>query len=218
VRRATPDSEAVASSEDERPWPSRTSFGSLPRKENSVPGLPGGIWAAQRRDSLKLSEAAHRNAAREVRLGASNPHSGLRTASTPSPSTSDGTNHGQLPFAIPLQPTPKAHRSLSHSQGQREMPPHTAATLGGGSGASALPLDLLVEEHDDDTDSDHSGGGQLSQTLSHPPMNNLQRAFTFSNTFGDHGYTNGRNGSSVDFGFGRDQRLEPPIAGLTLGQ
>ncbi|KAK6389077.1 hypothetical protein LTR65_007002 [Meristemomyces frigidus] len=62
VRRATPDSEAVGSSEDERPWPSSTSFGSLPRKEQGMPGLPGGIWSTQRKGSFKLSEAAHRNA------------------------------------------------------------------------------------------------------------------------------------------------------------
>ncbi|KAK5133545.1 hypothetical protein LTR08_007584 [Meristemomyces frigidus] len=193
VRRATPDSEAVGSSEDERPWPSSTSFGSLPRKENSVPGLPGGIWSNQRRGSFKMSEAAHRNVAREVRLGAANAHSSLRTANTPSPSTSEGT--ASLPFAIPLQPTPKAHRSLSHSQGQREPPQNSNLIFGVGSGAQALPLGLLTEEHDDESDSEL--GGVLTHTVSQPPIGSLQRASTCHTTY-DHLYSVNNSRGQVD--------------------
>lgn len=163
----------MGSSEDERPWPSQTAFGRLPRRENSVHGLPGGIWSTQRKGSFKLSEAAQRNAAREIRLGATNMQtSGLRAAETPSPAPSnEGT--GSLPFAIPLQPTPKAHRSMSHSHGQRE-PPKGAA-----SGGPALPLGLLAEE-DSDTDSEDGLGAQLTQTVSQPPIGALQRASTYS--------------------------------------
>ncbi|KAK5126074.1 hypothetical protein LTR85_011429 [Meristemomyces frigidus] len=206
VRRATPDSEAVGSSEDERPWPSSTSFGSLPRKEQGMPGLPGGIWSTQRKGSFKMSEAAHRNAAREVRLGAGNPHSSLRTANTPSPPMSEG--NGTLPFAIPLQPTPKAHRSLSHSQGQRE-PPQSSTTLAdGGSGASALPLGLLAEENDNESDDEL--GGHLTQTVSHPPIGSLQRAATYSAAY-DHLY-------GVNYGRGQPDEQAIGQSGPKLGR
>ncbi|KAK4541967.1 hypothetical protein LTR36_007167 [Oleoguttula mirabilis] len=205
VRRATPDSEAVGSSEDERPWPSSTSFGSLPRKEQGMPGLPGGIWSTQRKGSFKLSEAAHRNAVREVRLGAGNAHSSLRTANTPSPTMSEGT--GALPFAIPLQPTPKVHRSLSHSQGQRE-PPQSSATLAAGSlGASALPLGLLAEEND--SESDDGLGGRLTQTVSHPPIGSLQRAATYSAAYDHYG---------VNYGSGHPDEQGIGQAGPRLGR
>lgn len=162
-----------------------------------MPGLPGGIWTTQKRDSFKMSEAAHRNVARELRLGAPvTAPSGLRTASTPSPSVSDGA--GSLPFAIPLQPTPKTHRSLSHSQGQREMPLNPAITLAGAaSGTPALPLGLLAEEND--TDSDSEQGEQLTQTMSHPAPNYLQRSSTFSTGYEHlHPLVNGRGHSPPD--------------------
>jgi len=147
ARRGTPESEAVVSSEDERPWPSSTSFGKFPMKENAVPGLPGGIWSTGKRGSFKLSEAAHRNAARDVRLGAVNPAVAAGLRGTPSPASTEGA--GSLPFAIPLQPTPKTGRSLSHSQGQREISQSSGQHLGsGGQGGAALPLGLLTEEAD----------------------------------------------------------------------
>ncbi|KAK3622713.1 hypothetical protein LTR56_022006 [Elasticomyces elasticus] len=183
VRRGdTPESDAVVSSEDERPWPSSTSFGSLPRKENGMPGLTGGIWSvsSQKRGSFKLSEAAQRNAAREARLGmAESTHSALRMANTPSPSVSEGAS-SSLPFAIPLQPTPKVHRSLSHSQGQRETPQASSVYQNQGSGGGALPLGLLMEDNETDGDDDNEFGGHLTHTVSHPPIGALQRAATYS--------------------------------------
>jgi hypothetical protein len=155
MRRATPDSEALASSEDEKPWPSATTFGSLPRKENGVPGLGGGIWASQSRGSFKLNDQARRIAAREARLGAPNPvHSSARPANTPSPAAN---SDNALPFAIPLQPTPKAGRSLSHSQGQREISISSGPdTQSQQLVAGMVPLGLLneSEEIDDDTEDD----------------------------------------------------------------
>lgn len=203
-RVGTPESEAVASSEDEKPWPSSTSFGSLPRKENGMTGLGGGIWGhgTQKRGSFKLSEAAQRNAARDVRLGVSS----LRTANTPSPSVSEGPS-GSLPFAIPLQPTPKIHRSLSHSQGQRESP----QTPGGlaGQGAGALPLGLLAEDNETDADSDI--GEQLTHTVSQPPIGALQRSATYSAAYGlPSGAENGRDHSG--------DRLQAALSQLTLGE
>ncbi|KAI7274349.1 hypothetical protein KC335_g2544 [Hortaea werneckii] len=213
IRRATPDSEALGSSEDERPWPAQPSFGNLPRRENSVHGLPGGIWSTQRKGSFKLSEAAQRNSVREVRLGATNQQpSALRAADTPSPATSS-EGAGSLPFAIPLQPTPKAHRSLSHSHGQRDPP------QGASSGGPALPLGLLAEE-DNDTDSEDGQGAQLTQTVSQPvpPFGALQRASTYSAY--DH-LNNGesRNGQLEDMGFNQSgarngRTLEAAFANL----
>ena len=192
-----------------------------------MPGLPGGIWSTQRKGSFKMSEAAHRTVAREVRLGAANgaanAHSSLRSANTPSPSTSEGTS--ALPFAIPLQPTPKFHRSLSHSQGQREPPqnanPSAASISGVGSGASALPLGLLAEEHDDESDSEL--GGVLTQTVSQPPIGSLQRASTYHTTY-DHlyGANNGR-GQADEQGTGQSgsrlgRGLEAAFANLAFGK
>ncbi|KAI6869766.1 hypothetical protein KC338_g3290 [Hortaea werneckii] len=213
IRRATPDSEALGSSEDERPWPAQPSFGNLPRRENSVHGLPGGIWSTQRKGSFKLSEAGQRNSVCEVRLGAPNQQpSALRAADTPSPATSS-EGAGSLPFAIPLQPTPKAHRSLSHSHGQRDPP------QGASSGGPALPLGLLTEE-DNDTDSEDGQGAQLTQTVSQPvpPIGALQRASTYSAY--DHLYNGeSRNGQLEDMSFNQSgsrngRTLEAAFANL----
>ena len=181
-------------------------------------GLPGGIWSTQKRGSFKLSEAAQRNATREVKLGATNPqHPGLRPANTPSPATSS-EGAGSLPFAIPLQPTPKAHRSLSHSHGQREGPQSGIA----GAGAPALPLGLLAEEGSDTESEDGMGGPQLTQTVSQPPIGALQRASTYSAAY-DHLYNgNGGRGYQEDVGFGQPvsgngHGLEAGFAGLGLG-
>ncbi|WPH00426.1 Hypothetical protein R9X50_00325400 [Acrodontium crateriforme] len=215
ARRATPDSEAVASSEDERPWPSSTSFGSLPRKEGSVPGLPGGIWSTQRRGSYKLSDAPPRNVARDSRLGIStHAQSALRAESTPSPAASEGT--GTLPFSFPLQPTSKTVRSLSHSQGQREAP----QSSGNGSNGPdhVLPLGLLTEEADADTESDF--GTTLTHTMSHPPPGSLHRTSTFPLAYEHtHGYNNGHD---VDHPLSPDSkgenRLENAFANLAFDQ
>jgi hypothetical protein len=211
VRRGgTPESEAVVSSEDERPWPSSTSFGSLPHKENGVPGLGGGIWSSssQKRGSFKLSETAQRNAAREARLAAPSSHGALRSANTPSPST-DGP--GALPFAIPLQPTPKTHRSLSHSHGQREAA-QIAGAAGGQASGGALPLDLLAEDNETDADEESEYGNHLTHTVSHPPIGALQRSATYSTAYGtSSGYMNGR-GSDYS-----DHRLQAALSQLSLG-
>jgi len=177
-----------------------------------VPGLPGGIWSTQKRGSFKMSEAAHRNVAREVRLAAPNAHNVLRTANTPSPAASEGAENGALPFAIPLQPTPKAGRSLSHSHGQREQ----ALASTGSSGAPALPLGLLTEETDTETDSEL--GGPITHTVSHPPIGSLQRASTYSTAFEQ--LPSSRNGrdSSEGFAPGEARRLEAAFANLSFGK
>jgi hypothetical protein len=226
MRRATPDSEAVASSEDERPWPMATTFGSLPRKENGVPGLGGGIWStSQSRGSFKLGEQARRNAAREARMGAPN-NIPARAANTPSPATSSDHGAASLPFTIPLQPTPKLGRSLSHSQGQREMPPASAANTAQASAGmerpAALPLGLLNEEIEDgDVESDRGSdlGGMLTQTVSHPVFGNLHRTSTlptqFESPFNSSG--NPRRSDTFD-GSGFDRRYEVEFGDLTLSE
>lgn len=226
MRRATPDSEALASSEDEKPWPSATTFGSLPRKENGVPGLGGGIWSSsQSRGSFKLGEQARRNAAREARLGA--PTSGsARSANTPSPATSSEHGANSLPFSIPLQPTPKAGRSLSHSQGQREMPASTGASLqqavGGMERPSVLPLGLLneeVEDADGESDRDSELGGMLTQTVSHPVFSNLQRTSTLPTQYDSpfSASSNPRRSDTFD-GSGFDRRFEVAFGDPSLSE
>jgi len=152
-----------------------------------MPGLTGGIWSvsSQKRGSFKLSDAAKRNAGREARLGVTeNTHSALRMANTPSPAASEGAA-ASLPFAIPLQPTPKAHRSLSHSQGQRETPQASSVYPNQGSGGRALPMGLLAEDNETDEDEDSDFGGHLTHTVSHPPIGALQRAATYSAAYED---------------------------------
>lgn len=226
MRRATPDSEAVASSEDERPWPMATTFGSLPRKENGVPGLGGGIWStSQSRGSFKLGEQARRNAAREARMGAPN-NIPARAANTPSPATSSDHGAASLPFTIPLQPTPKLGRSLSHSQGQREMPPASAANTAQASAGMerpvALPLGLLNEEIEDgDGESDRGSdlGGMLTQTVSHPVFGNLHRTSTLPTQFESpfNSSSNPRRSDTFD-GSGFDRRYEAEFGDLTLSE
>lgn len=216
VRRGTPDSEALASSEDERPWPAAPSFGSLPRKENSVPGLGGGIWSQKRR-SIEMEKAAQRNAAREAWLAApSQPRRGLRTDSTPSPAASEGS--GALPFSIPLQPAPKAGRSMSHSQGQRELPQSVGANSSSND-HGALPLGLLAEEAD--TESESELGPALTQTTSHPPIGSLQRTSTYPSTYeACYGALNGRDSAAAAVGAqttpGSDRRFETAFSNLSL--
>lgn len=169
-----------------------------------MPGLPGGIWSTGKRGSFNAPRSAGRDAAR---LGpVVNPaHAALRA--TPSPSTSEGAS---LPFAIPLQPTPKTGRSLSHSQGQREAPqasggPHPSA--GGGGGGPALPLGLLAEEVDTESESDV--GSRLTHTTSHPPIGSLMRTATLPASY-DLGASNGRDHLS--------DHSPPPQPGLMRGR
>jgi hypothetical protein len=207
-RGATPDSEAIASSEDDLPWPAAKSFGSFPRKENSVPGLGGTIWSTQKRDSFKMEKAAQRNAAREAWLAApTGSRSGLRTDGTPSPAASDAS--GALPFSIPLQPAPKAGRSMSHSPGQREFPSGTN---------DHIPLGLLAEEVD--TESESELGGVLTHTLSHPPIGTLQRTATLPTSYGSYyGSTNGKEAAHAVGGAGRgDRRVDTAFSHMSMGK
>ncbi|EME83249.1 uncharacterized protein MYCFIDRAFT_196582 [Pseudocercospora fijiensis CIRAD86] len=217
ARRATPDSEAVASSEDERPWPMSMKFGNAPMRENSVPGLPGGIWSTQKgRGSFKMSDEkskAVRQNLSQNRLGPVS--SAIRAGNTPSPSASEGA--ASLPFAIPLQPTPKTGRSLSHSTGQREVPQTSSAHSNAGGHAAPLPLGLLAEEAD--TESESETGAQLTHTTSHPPMGSLMRTATLPPTF-EPSHRNGReygdNQSPMQSGLLRGKTFESAFANMSL--
>lgn len=203
-----------------------TTFGSLPRKENGVPGLGGGIWSSsQSRGSFKLGEQARRNAAREARMGAPN-NPPARPANTPSPATSSEHGANSLPFAIPLQPTPKVGRSLSHSQGQREMPASSVAgeqqAVAGMERPAALPLGLLneeVEDGDDDSDRDSDLGGMLTQTVSHPVFSNLHRTSTLPTQYSSpfSAVSNPRRSDTFDVN-GFDRRYEAEFGDLTLSE
>lgn len=168
-----------------------------------------------------MEKAAQRNAAREAWLGApGQPRSGLRNDSTPSPSASEKS--AALPFSIPLHPAPKAGRSLSHSQGQREYPPVTGALSSQPDHAPALPLGLLAEEVD--TESESELGAGLTQTTSHPPIGTLHRTATFPATYNSYygasnGKEHGEEAAGGEQGASRgDRRFEGAFANLTLGE
>jgi hypothetical protein len=167
-----------------------------------------------------MEKTAQRNAAREARLGApGQPRSGLRNDATPSPSASEGS--AALPFSIPLHPAPKAGRSLSHSHGQREYPPVTSALSAQGDHAPALPLGLLAEEVD--TESESELGGALTQTTSHPPIGTLHRTATFPVTYDSYyaapnGKEHGEASGGAQGGSRGDRRFEGAFANLTLGE
>ena len=160
-----------------------------------------------------MVETAQRNALRESRLGApGQPRSGLRNDATPSPSASEGS--AALPFPIPLHPAPKAGRSMSHSQGQREGPHQ-------GDHAPALPLGLLAEEVD--TESESELGGGLTHTTSHPPIGTLHRTATFPATYDSYyaasnGKDYGEAAGAAQGGQRGDRRFEAAFATLALGE
>ena len=222
MRRATPDSEAIASSEDDAPWPNATSFGTSLRKDNGVPGF-GGIWS-QKRGSFGMEQKTARGSFRDAaRLGGAGASSaaGLRAGSTPSPSPSDTSS--AMPSVIPLQPTPKLGRSMSHSQGQRD--PVHAGKSQRRHRPSALPLGLLPEEDLDtrdldtdteaDTEPEDELGGNLTHTISHPLMRgSLHRTVTLPATYAPrHGHADrdprGRSSNGA--------ALHDPASGLALG-
>lgn len=221
MRRTTPNSETLASSEDEGPWPSATTFGSLPSKENGVPGLGGGIWSSSRScGSFGLGKQARRNAAREARLEAPNKGS-ARSANTQSRATSSEHGANFLPFAIPLQPTSKADRSLSHSQGQREVPSSSSVSNQQGVARAerpaVWPLGLLNEEIEDDYESDRESelGGMLTQIASHPVFGNVQRTSTLATQYDSpFSASDGARRSDTFDGSGFDRRLEAAFGKL----
>ena len=185
-----------------------------------MPGLGGGIWSTQKRGSFKMEKAAQRNAALGARLGApGQQRSGLRADSTPSPAASEGS--GALPFSIPLQPAPKAGRSMSHSQGQREVLQALGAHPNSNDPTSKLPLGLLTEEVDTESESEFGGG--LTHTTSHPPIGALQRTSTYPSTYD--AYYNGINGKEsgdpiggTQAGSRADRKFESAFANLALGE
>lgn len=203
------------------------SFGKYPMKENSVPVMPGGIWGAQKRGSFKISEAAQLNAARDAaRMGAAAanaPLGALRAATTPSPSVSEGAS--SLPFAIPLQPTPKTGRSLSHSQGQREASFSSggnSSVAAGPTATGALPLGLLAEE-DVDTDTESDVGSRLMHTTSHPPIGSLMRTTTMPASYSTMQGANARGDRSAaphspsHHDLLRTRTFEAAFANLSMG-
>lgn len=215
-RKATPDSEAVASSEDDGPWPHST-FGSLPRKENGMPGLGGGIWAQSSRGSFKLDQEARRNAIRQAHMGLSaGPHPAVRSIDTPSPTTSEGNK--VLPFSIPLRPSAKSGRSLSHSQGQREMPQLHHTQAGAADRGPALPLGLVTEADEGDVESEADLGAPLTQTTSHPAPASYSRMHSFPSHI-DHGLPQSLERSHTDvFDSTQLDPLGTALEGLRLGE
>jgi hypothetical protein len=112
------------------PWSSQPTIPSMPRPPPTGFAWGAGIWNHDRKDGpLRLSEMVpsptstvppgHHSYFGSVTEG------GVQT----SPSREPGTNT-QIPFAIPLHPTPKAYRSQSYSVGQMELESASAAAMG----------------------------------------------------------------------------------------
>ncbi|KHN95865.1 PSP1 domain-containing protein [Metarhizium album ARSEF 1941] len=128
---STPSAEAGSG-----PWGSHSASSAGGRTANSSAFSWGtGIWNADRKDaSSRLSEVLP-SPTSVIPPGGSNsffgPDSGL---SQVSPSSRDSVSNSQIPFAIPLHPTPKTYRSQSYSVGQTD--PETAPP--GGMSSSAI--------------------------------------------------------------------------------
>ena len=158
LRRSTPDSEALASSDDEpdhartsgansvklpKPtrrtsWLNDVSAATLTRKTSgniqyspstSNPGTPGADQSGWPQ-SISAANASAWNAA-----AASSPWNGIWSQDArrePPPRLQEVMHNAQgIPFSIPLQPTPKTYRSQSYSVGQLDTtsgPPSTGST------------------------------------------------------------------------------------------
>lgn len=164
-----------------------------------------------------MEKATPRTSVREVRLGVTEPaRNGFRNGRTPSPAVSDGSS--VMPTTVPLQAMPKLGRSLSHSQGQREF---TQALPGSNEHhPAALPLGLLAEEGD--TESDSELGGELTHTKSQPSLSFLHRTSTYPPTY-ESFYGEESSSTTADSGTGAqpshrgDTKLEGAFAKLALG-
>ncbi|OAA51495.1 PSP1 domain-containing protein [Metarhizium rileyi] len=129
---STPSAEAGSG-----PWGSHSASSAVGRSTSSSAFTWGtGIWNSDRKDaSSRLSEVLPSPTSTVAPGGGSNsffgPDSGL---SQVSPGSRDSASNSQIPFAIPLHPTPKTYRSQSYSVGQ--MDPEAASP--GGMSSSAI--------------------------------------------------------------------------------
>lgn len=122
---STPSAETTAG-----PWGSQSTPSTMNRP--SAPssfGWGAGIWNNDRKDPpSRLSEVLPSPTSTVPASGGGNsffgPESGMQT----SPARESGTNP-QIPFAIPLHPTPKTYRSQSYSVGQMELESASAAGM-----------------------------------------------------------------------------------------
>lgn len=110
------------------PWGSHSTSSAIGRSTSSSSAFAWGtgIWNADRKDaSSRLSEVLPSPTSTIPPGGGNNSFFGPDSAlNQMSPSSRDPTSNPQIPFAIPLHPTPKTYRSQSYSVGQ--MDPETA--------------------------------------------------------------------------------------------
>lgn len=121
----------------------------------------------------------------------------------------------------PIQPVPKSGRSLSHSQGQREF---LQTSRGNSSVEYAIPLGLLAEEGDTESDSE-ADTDRPTQKARHPPIGSLQRVATMpasSDAF--HAHRNGdhaqhsHDAARMEQETPRDRHFEAAFARMGLGK
>ncbi|GAO14626.1 hypothetical protein UVI_02009220 [Ustilaginoidea virens] len=118
------------------PWGSHSASSAIGRSTNSSAFAWGtGIWNVERKDaSSRLSEVLPSPTSTVPPSGSSNSFFGPDSLPVQAVSSSrDSLSNTQIPFPIPLHPTPKTYRSQSYSVGQ--MDPETAPTAGMSSSA-----------------------------------------------------------------------------------
>lgn len=105
-------------------WGSHSASSAMGRAPGAAPFPWGiGIWNTERKDPpSRLSEVLPSPTSTMPPANASNPFYAAETQT--SPASRDPAPNSQIPFAIPLHPTPKTYRSQSYSVGQLD--PETA--------------------------------------------------------------------------------------------
>lgn len=115
---STPSAEVVGG-----PWGSHSASSAIGRSSSSSAFAWGtGIWNADRKDATsRLSEVLPSPTSTVPPVGSNHSFFGHDSVPTQaSPTSRDSSSNSQIPFAIPLHPTPKTYRSQSYSVGQMD--------------------------------------------------------------------------------------------------
>lgn len=128
---STPSAETTSA-----PWGSHSASSAMPRPPGAASFPWGtGIWNSERKEPpSRLTEVLPSPTSTVPPGGGGNSFFGPDSGA---PQTSPSREHGQnnqIPFAIPLHPTPKTYRSQSYSVGQMEL----EATTSGGMSSSTI--------------------------------------------------------------------------------
>ncbi|KAF4123616.1 Cell fate regulator YaaT, PSP1 superfamily [Geosmithia morbida] len=156
---STPSAETGVTSAAASTWGSHAASSSISRAPPVAPTFPWGtgIWNTDRKDPpQRLSEVLPSPTST---VPSSNSFFGpdLGAVQT-SPTLRDGASNSQIPFAIPLHPTPKTYRSQSYSVGQTD--PEANLVIGSAPGPSSSSTSVATM---------HGGGRARHPGLQHRP-------------------------------------------------